>query len=245
MAVSLRGIEQRIRREGWLSALDRAWERSWQAVSRLRLSNLLGRLRNLWRLPALRRRQLGGRLNLGCGPDRREGFLNADLGLVGEVHLDAGRRFPFSDGWFSLIFTEHMLEHLTERQAADCLSECHRVLQPGGVLRLSTPDLRYLMDCYSSTGERGLTHREETAAVSPWKYPAGTLPTAAQALNDGFYLWDHRYLYDEPELRRVLLAAGFAEAVPQPQAVEAEQAAAPESRTHGSLVVEARKAPAN
>jgi predicted SAM-dependent methyltransferase len=243
--ISLRSIEQAVRRDGWAAALDRGWERACQGLCRLRLSHLLGRLRNLWRLPRLRRQHEGGRLNLGCGPDWREGFLNADLGLRGEVHLDVGRRFPLPDGWFSLIFSEHLLEHLTERQAATCLAECHRVLQPGRVLRLSTPDLQYVVECYQSKGEAGLAHLRDTAAASPWKYAPEELPSPAQALNDGFYLWEHRHLYDEEELRRVLAAAGFADLVIRSQAAQGEQAAALESRTRGSLVAEARKAPAD
>ncbi|MEN6546830.1 MAG: methyltransferase domain-containing protein [Armatimonadia bacterium] len=224
-----------IRREGCLAALERGWARGFEAVAALRVSHLLGRLRNLWRLPGLRRRHHGGTLNLGCGPDRRAEWLNADLGLTGDIHLDASRRFPFRDDWFTMVFTEHMLEHLSEGAAAVCLQECYRVLQPGGTLRVSTPDLGYVVGKYVA---RDLAHRQETASVSPWKYGAETLPTDAQALNDGFYLWEHRHLYDAEDLRRVMEAAGFV-------GVEVQEAGepgeGPESRKHGSLVAEGKK----
>jgi len=224
-----------LRREGWLAIFERGWARGFEAVAALRVSHLLGRLRNLWRLPGLRRRHRGGTLNLGCGPDRRADWLNADLGLTGDIHLDAARRFPFGDEWFSMVFTEHMLEHLSEGAAAACLRECYRVLQPGGTLRLSTPDLGCLVRNYLA---RDVAHRQETAAASPWKYDTGTLPTAAQALNDGFYLWEHRHLYDAEDLRRVLEAAGFVSVKVQKAG---EPGGGPESRKHGSLVAEGRK----
>lgn len=224
-----------VRREGWLAALEHGWARGFGAIAGLRASHLLGRLRNLWRLPSLRKRRRGGTLNLGCGPDRRADWLNADLGLTGDIHLDAARRFPFHDDWFSMVFTEHMLEHLSEEAAANCLRECFRVLQPGGTLRLSTPDLGYIVGKYLA---RDVAHRQETAAVSPWKYDTGTQPTAAQALNDGFYLWEHRHLYDAEDLRRVLEAAGFVDVDVQEAGEPGE---GPESRKHGSLVAEGRK----
>ena len=70
-----------LRRQGLWGLLDRAWARLWTAVAGWRISVLLGRVRNLFVLPGLRRRAVGGVLNLGCGPDRRPGWINADLGL--------------------------------------------------------------------------------------------------------------------------------------------------------------------
>jgi predicted SAM-dependent methyltransferase len=198
-----------LHREGLPRALDRAWERAFAAVSAWRVSHLLGRARNLFVLPGLRRRAPGGVLNLGCGPDRRPGWVNADLGLAGDLHLDVARRFPFADDTFALVFSEHLLEHLTEAAAARCLAEAYRVLRPGGVLRLSTPDLAYFVGQYQAPPDESLPHRRLNAEVSPWKYPPGSVATPAQMLNDAFYLWEHRHLWDEGDLRALLERAGF------------------------------------
>ncbi|MBU0606275.1 MAG: methyltransferase domain-containing protein [Armatimonadetes bacterium] len=236
----MRAVREIVRQEGALGLADRLWGRGFARVASWRLGHLLGRLRNLWRLPALRRRHAGGRLNLGCGPDRRAGFLNADLGLVGDLHMDVTRPFPLADGTFGLVFSEHLLEHLDEAGAAYCLRECHRVLQPGGVLRLSTPDLARVVSCYLDPEGEGLERRRATAVASPWKYAPGAVATPAQALNDAFYLWDHRHLYDQAELTRVLREAGFDRiTVYAPGEGSGELTTGLEGRKDESLVVEA------
>lgn len=231
------------REYGFLGLLDMLWARGCQRLSQMRLSALLGRLRNLWRLPQLLRKFRGGKLNLGCGPDRRPGWLNADLDLRADLYLHAGRRFPLPDNFLALIFTEHMLEHLSEAEAATCLWECHRVLQPGGILRLSTPDLAHVVADYLAPPAATVPQRRSAAAISPWKYPEGTVPTPAQVLNDGFRLWEHQHLWDETDLREALQRAGFVEVQRyEPGQGSSELTSDLESRRDAvSMVVEARK----
>jgi predicted SAM-dependent methyltransferase len=209
-------LEEAARRDGWLRLADRAWQASLVELSTRVPSRCLGRLRNLWRVPALRRRHRGGCLNCGCGHDRRSGWLNADLGLAGDIHLDVTRHFPFPDEYFSLIFSEHLLEHLTEAGARSFLRECHRVLQPGGIMRLSTPNLEHEVRAYLKPPAETLADRQRLAPAAffgvglhIWKYPPGTYPTPAQALNDALRLWEHCHLYDETDLREALQEAGF------------------------------------
>lgn len=49
-----------------------------------------------------------------------------------------GLRSPFPDASFDRVFLLDVLEHASD--PARLLAECHRVLRPGGVLTLSTPD---------------------------------------------------------------------------------------------------------
>lgn len=241
MTGPLRKLVQVIVRDGLLRTLERGWAALFCGIGSWRISHLLGGIRNLWRLPRVIVRHHGGKLSLGCGPDHREGWLDADLGLAGEIHLDAGRRFPFADGFFSLILSEHMLEHLTEAQAAACLRECHRVLQPGGILRLSTPDLAHCVRGYLQPEEETVAARQQAAQASAWKYP-NRPPSPGEALNDGFYLWEHRRLYDERDLTAALQAAGFTDVRRySPGVGSSELTTGLESRIDDSLVVEARR----
>src|SRR5437867_1291748 len=81
-------------------------------------------------------------VNLGCGYRPRKGWINVDRSRGPEVQVvwDLTRRLPFPDSSCSAIFSEHFIEHVSKEDAARLLNECHRVLQNGGVLRLSTPD---------------------------------------------------------------------------------------------------------
>lgn len=58
-------------------------------------------------------------------------------GLDGRV-CDISERLPFDDGSFDLVFASEVIEHLADTDAF--LSELNRVLKPGGMLVLSTPN---------------------------------------------------------------------------------------------------------
>lgn len=83
-------------------------------------------------------------LNVGCGPKgiKSDDWYNIDAFPYDSVDFvcNASRTLPFPTGRFEGIYTEHFLEHLTPPEAKNFLSECLRVLSPGGILRLSVPD---------------------------------------------------------------------------------------------------------
>lgn len=56
-------------------------------------------------------------------------------------YLNVNKRWPYPNGAFEAIYSSHVLEHLTLHGAKVCLAESYRCLQPGGVLRISVPDL--------------------------------------------------------------------------------------------------------
>lgn len=55
-----------------------------------------------------------------------------------ELLQPPGLRSPFPDASFDRVFLLDVLEHV--REPASLLAECHRLLRPGGILTLSTPD---------------------------------------------------------------------------------------------------------
>jgi predicted SAM-dependent methyltransferase len=57
-----------------------------------------------------------------------------------EFHFAAGQRLDFADAEFDFIVSEHFFEHLWLPDAIALLSECQRVLKPGGVIRTCVPD---------------------------------------------------------------------------------------------------------
>src|SRR5262245_18799500 len=72
-------------------------------------------------------------LHVGGGHRLLAGWLNADIEMIpGVLCMDAARPFPFADGAFGLVFTEHMIEHVNREEGQAMLRECHRVLRAGG-----------------------------------------------------------------------------------------------------------------
>ena len=145
------------------------------------------------------------KLHFGAGPISLDGWLNCDL-ITGDVHVDLERPLPLPSGAFACAFGEHVIEHLDERAIPGLLRELHRVLRPGGVLRLTTPDLRKLIALYEDRNpEIGL--ERYSAWLSAQTGKDSTQP--AQVFNDYMRLWGHRHVFDEPELKARLRAAGF------------------------------------
>ena len=85
-------------------------------------------------------------VDYGCGPMPYrvlfEGlaarYLGADLpgNPDADVHLDAAGLLPLADGSVDVVLSSQVLEHVLDADAY--LSECRRVLRPGGLLLLST-----------------------------------------------------------------------------------------------------------
>jgi predicted SAM-dependent methyltransferase len=86
------------------------------------------------------------RLHIG-GKEAKAGWEILDVRPAPHVdHVgDAASLRQFADGTFSEIYASHVLEHFCYlNELCPVLVEWHRVLQPGGVLRLSVPDLDIL-----------------------------------------------------------------------------------------------------
>ncbi len=152
------------------------------------------------------------KLQIGAGQFPTEGWINTDLDpTVGVVFLDATRRLPFADATFDYVFSEHVIEHVPHDTARALLAECHRVLKPGGRIRIATPDLGRLAAMHA---RRGNPSPEEAGYVRWIAESFLTDParaSAAFALNQAFHGWGHEFLYDEETLTSALRAAGFAE----------------------------------
>jgi len=84
-------------------------------------------------------------LNLACGAKVSPvgNWANVDYSSpmenVIEMNILDGLTFP--DGSFDVVYTAQFVEHLMPQEAAMVLREIRRVLKPGGVLRIVTPDM--------------------------------------------------------------------------------------------------------
>src|SRR6185369_3409676 len=82
-------------------------------------------------------------LNLGGGSNCLDGCLTADVDARADVYVDITRTLPFPDNSVDSIFCEEAIEHISRSAGEAMLRECFRILKPGGVVRVSTPDLDY------------------------------------------------------------------------------------------------------
>src|SRR4029453_10033118 len=128
------------------------------------------------------------RLHIGAGRESLPGWINIDnQGLPGvDQVLDVRQGLPFAD--VASIYAEHFLEHLTLDEGLAFLKECRRVLRPDGILRLSTPNLDWVI----LTHYRGASVADADAKVDCFR------------LNRAFHGWGHRFLYNRATLSSVL-----------------------------------------
>jgi predicted SAM-dependent methyltransferase len=90
-------------------------------------------------------------IHLCCGAVNHPDFINIDLNL--HSHLHYRRNIEdlsiFQDNYADLIYISHGLEHISHRKTSGILKEWHRVLKPGGILRISVPDFDMMLKIYS------------------------------------------------------------------------------------------------
>jgi predicted SAM-dependent methyltransferase len=134
------------------------------------------------------------RLHIGAGRESISGWINIDnQGLAGvDQVLDVRQGLPFAN--VASIYAEHFLEHLSLDEGLAFLRECRRVLQSGGALRLSTPNLDWVI----LTHYRGAAQAEDDAKLDCIR------------LNRAFHGWGHQFLYNRAMLAAALRSAGFA-----------------------------------
>ena len=135
------------------------------------------------------------KLHLACGHDYEESYINVDLyapeDAVCDVRFDV-MKLPYEDNTIDEIKAFHIIEHFHFFEAQDVLKEWYRVLKPGGVLHIETPD--FLESCRAFVEGDGdfrvLLYNHFFA--HPW-IPGQT----------------HKFLFTEEQLKTNLEWAGF------------------------------------
>lgn len=148
----------------------------------------------------LARKKLAGhtKLHLGGGSNIIEGWGNIDLARNKKViRWDLTMRLPISSETIKFIYCEHFIEHISLEQAKGLLSECYRVLERGGIIRVSTPSLRKLIDEYL------------LGRLTEWSDVGWEPSTPCRMVNEGMHLCGHQFLYDAEDLRNLFEEIGF------------------------------------
>lgn len=152
------------------------------------------------------------RLQIGTGTNPLSGWYNTDL-IPGDgiFYVDAREPLPFPSRRFEYVFSEHLLEHINWDDGGRFLSECYRVLKPGGKLRIATPNLRFLVElCTANKSE--LQEKYTRWSIDRF-VPDRQRYLDGFVLNNFFYSWGHRFIYDPATLTHAFEKAGFQEIV--------------------------------
>lgn len=108
------------------------------------------------------------KLEIGGGNFNHPGWINVDCPLSskrGNARIDVvhnlmeKKPLPFENNSVDIVYSEHTIEHITDDAAKYLFSDLHRILVPGGGLRIACPDVDIIYDDMLVTGrmERGYT----------------------------------------------------------------------------------------
>jgi predicted SAM-dependent methyltransferase len=180
------------------------------------------------------------KLNIGCGPVQPDGWVNIDNSnrawLASKVNwLDAAlvrcrvlpptefgpkvtianllKRWPFPDNSCEAVYAGDVWEHFTREQADWLTREAFRVLRPGGVLRLRTPDgakmfRNYLAAFDAAREATGPERDRHMLELRRWldMYFRDLLTRKIWLGSIGHY---HKWHWDEVQLCDLLQSVGF------------------------------------
>lgn len=109
-------------------------------------------------------------LNLGCGSHYHKDWVNVDIRSSSPDVLshDLTQKLPFEDNSVNVVYHSHLLEHFPKCNAANFLSECYRLLKPGGILRVVVPDLEMIVRLYLELLGRSLDGVQKAKERYEW-----------------------------------------------------------------------------
>jgi predicted SAM-dependent methyltransferase len=203
------------------------------------------------------------KLNLGCGAQAVSGWINVDYALGARLSKlpffntlnrklnllkltwdknicihDLRKRFPWKDCFADIIYSSHTLEHLSKREGAFFLKECHRVLKRNGLIRIIVPDFSILVARYLN----GEVRAEDFATTLVISYESDSDSFLRKKIAP-FIRSPHKCMYDKSLLGIVTLV-GFEVSSKKPfesDIADIQNIELPE-RTKDVVIVEGRKA---
>ena len=109
-------------------------------------------------------------LNLGCGERFHPDWINLDLtaGRSNVISHDLVKGIPFAAESVDAVYHAAVFEHIRRDDAAKFLREIHRVLKPGGIVRVGVPDLEQICRTYLEKLEAALAGDKEAANDYDW-----------------------------------------------------------------------------
>jgi predicted SAM-dependent methyltransferase len=142
------------------------------------------------------------KLEIGHPRIPKSGWLSVDQGLA-----SAAAGIPAPNNSFDYVRSEHTIQCMPFQSGLGMLRECHRILKPGGVLRVTTPSVDALRQMISP-GHSPLHEKYMDWSVRS-SVPGAPAVTSAMFLNNFMRNWGHVFIYDVVTLRLILQTAGF------------------------------------
>lgn len=145
------------------------------------------------------------KLNLGCGPNIKSGWINIDLAGPSDFILDLREPIPLADCTCQMIYSEHFFEHIGYPETAlKLLRDYYRLLEPGGLLSIGVPDGELALKAYAGDDP------EQFFTISKERWHPQWANTRMEQINFMFRQdGEHQFIYDWETLQKAMGEAGF------------------------------------
>tara|TARA_B110000879_G_scaffold134833_1_gene176377 strand:- start:10 stop:633 length:624 start_codon:yes stop_codon:yes gene_type:complete len=171
------------------------------------------------------------KVNLGCGLSVVDGWINIDgsptvklqkligVGIIFRavlkptfpsvvVYGDVTTGLKLANESVDILYSSHMLEHLSLTDLKCALVEIKRVLKPGGVFRSVLPDFEVCIKEYLASNDEGAsTQFLQKTMLGIEKRPKGLLANLRNLFGNANHLW----MWDYKGIKQQLELAGFCE----------------------------------
>jgi len=202
------------------------------------------------------------KLNLGCGSQVLDGWINVDYSkgalftkmpffraLNKKLRLfdldwneniyfhDLTKAFPWADSTIDIVYSSHTLEHFSRNDGRRFIAECHRVLRKDGILRIVVPDLRHIVIEYIE----GRIHADDFVEKLGVLY--GNSKNVLKNRLASFIQFPHKCMYDTLTLLKILSETSFEAAIRTAfnSDISDIQLFELQERTENAAIVEGRK----
>jgi predicted SAM-dependent methyltransferase len=145
-------------------------------------------------------------LNLGCGENIIDGYINADFYNSLNFFRKSNKRlqwcldlrFPLEcpDNTFDGVYTEHTLEHLYPHEVKNLLSELFRVMKKGSIIRISVPDINKYVKFYNDNNSVEIEFKN-------------SFSSGCDAIRNVTQNYFHHSVWNISEMSKFLVDAGF------------------------------------
>ncbi len=145
------------------------------------------------------------RLEIG-GNEERTGWVVTNVGPFARNYLDATAAWPLEDASVELVFADNVVEHIPLEGVRAMIREAYRCLQPGGTIRLCTPDMGKHVELYLK-GRQSL----EGPEAQFYKSIGLTVEHPVDLVRIPVASFEHwmGYMFDYETLKQELEAVGF------------------------------------
>ena len=202
------------------------------------------------------------KLNLGCGSQVPDGWINVDYAMGARfmkiplfrafnkklkifnldwnerIYLhDLTKKFPWADSSIAIVYSSHTLEHFSKEDGQRFLVECHRVLRKDGIIRIVVPDLHHDVIEYLEGRIKADDFIQNLGVLY------GNSNNNLKKRLAPFFQFPHKCMYDNSRMIEILDEIGF-EAKTRAafdSDIEEIRLVELEGRTENAVIVEGRK----